>query len=166
MLHSETFSLVMASGHPLVSQLNAVGPGVNGSMRALRARMAEAPWVLPPVETAFGRAVRIACAANDLDPQEHHQVIDPALALGLAADGLGLALATPLMLRMLPSDVRDELAVLPLGVPAQREIVLLTRSADRGRSAVQAVARALRSTAPWEDREAVRAASPGAPAPA
>ncbi|GAB3049380.1 LysR family transcriptional regulator [Sediminivirga luteola] len=124
--------------------------GADKAERLLWARLADAHWILPPVDTAFGRATRIACSVNGMEPAERHIVVDSALALGLVADGLGITLATPLMLRMQPAAVRRDLVTIPLNVPAMREIVLITRAADAGRRGIGAVTDALVQTAPWE----------------
>ncbi|TXR52235.1 LysR family transcriptional regulator [Quadrisphaera setariae] len=130
---------------PLLTEQYAV-VGASGSLPrepgALRAVMDEADWVLPPLDTAFGRAARTACARAGVSPAVRHVVTDTAVSLALAESGAGLTLATPLMLALRPT--RCDTAALPdPSGGAQRRVVALVRDAAAQREAVQLVLTAL-----------------------
>ena len=97
-------------------------------------------WILPPADSEFGRAARLACDAAGIEPRIAHIVTDTAVSLAMAESGLGLTLATPLMLRMSPRT----LATAPLPVPADREIVAIVRRGSLERASVRGVLAALR----------------------
>ena len=110
---------------------------------ALREVLTAADWVLPPLDTAFGRAARTACARAGVTPVVRHTVTDTAVSLALAESGAGVTLATPLMRALRPTsgDVR------PLPDPSgglQRRVVALTRATAAEREAVALVLTALR----------------------
>lgn len=133
------------SAVPLLSEQYAVVGSV-GSLprgdRALRDVLREADWVLPPLDTAFGRAARTACARAGVTPSVRHTVTDTAVSLALAESGAGLTLATPLMLALRPT--RCDTAALPDPTGgAQRRVVALVRTTAAEREAVQLVLAAL-----------------------
>ncbi|MCD1287095.1 LysR family transcriptional regulator [Brevibacterium sp. GP-SGM9] len=89
--------------------------------------LAEADWILPPAEELFGRAMRLATSALGIAAKETHIVTDTAVALALAGTGLGLTLATPIMMSLGGPDV--ELHPVTAGSDAEvggREIIVLT----------------------------------------
>lgn len=92
-------------------------------------------WILPPGNAAFGQAVRFACARAGIEPQERHIVSDTALSVALVESGVGLTLATPLMLMLRPARVD----VFDLPTHATRDIVVLARSTSLQRRSVQEV---------------------------
>lgn len=44
-------------------------------------------WILPPVESYFGRACRFACARSGIEPKVQHTVTDTAVSIALAESG-------------------------------------------------------------------------------
>lgn len=98
-----------------------------------------ADWILPPIDSSFGRATRLACAAAEIDPQVIHTVTDTAVSIAMAETGIGITLATPLMMILHPTD--SPIAPLPGG--STREIVAIARSSALERASVAAVRDAL-----------------------
>ncbi|WP_247045905.1 LysR family transcriptional regulator [Arthrobacter rhizosphaerae] len=96
-------------------------------------------WVLPPVETYFGRACRFACAEAGIEPKVQHTVTDTAVSIALAESGVGITLATPLMMGLRPTD--SPVATLPGN--SRRSIVAIARSAALQKESVSAVRDAL-----------------------
>lgn len=90
--------------------------------------LAQADWILPPVDELFGRAMRFATAAIGIAPKETHIVTDTAVALALAGTGLGLTLATPIMMSSGGSDVDLH----PIAEAGGREIIVLTGPSPAG----------------------------------
>ena len=97
------------------------------------------PWVIPPADTAYGRAVRIACAHAGIEPVEEHIVTDTAVSLALVEAGVGATLATPLMLELRATTAH--LWALPR--PSKREIVALTRHTEERNESLTVVLDAL-----------------------
>jgi DNA-binding transcriptional LysR family regulator len=116
------------------------------------AELSALDWVIPPGDSAYGRAVRAACRRAGFEPRATHLATDIALALRLAAAGIGVTMATPLMMRFAgPPGCRWR----ELAEPVTRDVLLVVRSGDLDRPSVAAVAAALddsvgagRSTAP------------------
>ncbi|MGQ7297144.1 LysR family transcriptional regulator [Quadrisphaera sp. KR29] len=131
---------------PLLVEQYAVVGSVGSLPREEEARreaLQRADWVLPPLDTAFGRAARTACARAGVSPVVRHTVTDTAVSLALAESGAGLTLATPLMLALRPT--RCDTAPLPDPAGgAQRRVVALVRATSAQREAVQLVLTALR----------------------
>ncbi|WP_309105330.1 LysR family transcriptional regulator [Arthrobacter sp.] len=96
-------------------------------------------WVLPPVETYFGRACRFACAEAGIEPKVQHTVTDTAVSIALAESGGGITLATPLMMGLRPTD--SPVATLPGN--SHRSIVAIARSSALQKASVSAVRDAL-----------------------
>lgn len=96
-------------------------------------------WVLPPVETYFGRACRFACAEAGIEPKVQHTVTDTAVSIALAESGVGITLATPLMMGLRPTD--SPVATLPGN--SHRSIVAIARSSALQKASVSAVRDAL-----------------------
>jgi DNA-binding transcriptional LysR family regulator len=99
----------------------------------------ETDWVLPPVETYFGRACRFACAEAGIEPKVQHTVTDTAVSIALAESGVGITLATPLMMGLRPTET--PIAVLPGN--SYRSIVAIARSSALLKESVSAVRDAL-----------------------
>ena len=53
--------------------------------RVRLADLADQPWVLPPPDTQYGRALLTACRRAGFEPDVRHQVVDTAATLTLAA---------------------------------------------------------------------------------
>ena len=96
-------------------------------------------WILPPVETHFGRACRFACAKGGIEPRVQHTVTDTAVSIALAESGVGITLATPLMMGLRPTG--SPIVTLPGN--SQRSIVTIARSSALEKESVRAVRDAL-----------------------
>lgn len=105
--------------------------------------LAEEPWILPTPTTVMGRAVRIAFRRAGGEPRVLHEVDDSAASLQLAAQGVGLTLATDLMHRLAHD---PELERVPLVDEVHRSIVLVAPAVATTR-AVAAVADLAREAA-------------------
>lgn len=97
-------------------------------------------WILPPAESEFGRAVRLALDAAGVEPRIAHLVTDTAVSLAMAESGLGVTVATPLMLRLFPSSA----ASAPLPGGSVRDIVAFVRQGTLERESVTTVLEVLR----------------------
>ena len=141
-MHNETFRMVLPGGTP---QHLFTGP------EALTELCNTREWIIPPVDTAFGKAVLFACARSGIHPRVRHSISDTALSIALAGSGTGITLATPLMLALHPTDA----PIVPLPVPAQRSIVALTRQGAANRRgvalALTALDESLAGAPQWED---------------
>lgn len=114
----------------------AVPTGSSFPDRVGLADLAAEPWVLPPPGTEYGRALLTACRRAGFEPDVSHQVIDTAATLTLAAQGLGVAPVTDLMLRLSPAQgVRR----LELTEDVSRELVLVLPAGHERRAAVAAL---------------------------
>jgi DNA-binding transcriptional LysR family regulator len=96
-------------------------------------------WILPPVETYFGKACRFACAQAGIEPRVQHTVTDTAVSIALAESSVGITLATPLMMGLRPTD--SPVAILP--GDSSRNIVSIARSSGLEKDSVRAVRDAL-----------------------
>lgn len=110
---------------------------------ALR-RLADQPWVLAPEGVGCGDAARRACRRAGFDPLVRWESNDVMVLRESVAAGLGVTLLPRLALVTPPAGT----AVVPVrGVPLERSIVAVTRSATAARPVEQAVLAALRSAA-------------------
>lgn len=98
-----------------------------------------AAWILPPVDSSFGKAVRFACASAGIEPRVIHTVTDTAVSIAMAESGIGITIATPLMLVLHPTSS----PIGPLGSDSSRDIVAIARIAALERESVLAVRDAL-----------------------
>lgn len=129
LLHHEPFLMVLPpSARQLVDDRAALVDYANAF-----------DWVLPPVETYFGRACRFACARAGIEPKVQHTVTDTAVSIALAESGVGITLATPLMIGLRPT--RSPVAILPGN--SYRSIVAIARSSALEKESVCAVRDAL-----------------------
>lgn len=102
-----------------------VAPGRGDVFRdqeILRRALGRVPWILPPADSTWGRAFRLACRELGVMPREKHLVTGSAVALAMASSGLGVTLATPYLMRMAPANVH----ILPRTICGSRDIVILT----------------------------------------
>lgn len=127
-LRREPFLLVLPPG--------TRSPGDDAGLLRLAASSA---WILPPMESDFGRAMRLACADAGIEPNVAHVVTDTAVSLAMTESGLGLTLATDLMLRLHPG----MLVAAPLPGGATRDIIAITRRGSLARASVRSVLEAL-----------------------
>jgi DNA-binding transcriptional LysR family regulator len=116
-----------------------LAPGEGDDSVAL-ADLAALDWVIPPPDSAYGQAVRAACRRAGFEPRATHLATDTAFSLRLAAAGVGITPATPLMMRFAgpPGCHWRELAE-----PVTRDVLLVVRPGDLDRPSVAAVAEAL-----------------------
>ncbi len=103
---------------------------------------ADEPWILPPEQSSYGRAVRLACRRLDFEPRVDHVVTDTASTLSLVAAGLGVAPVTDLMLALR----REGLATVPLRDRVERTMVLAHRREPAPQPGVRAVIDAIRTS--------------------
>ncbi|WP_436533242.1 LysR family transcriptional regulator [Actinoplanes sp. HUAS TT8] len=101
-------------------------------------------WILPPENTDYGQAIRVACRRAGIEPRLRHEVNDTAASLALVEAGLGVSTVTGLMLRLRPS----RFDVLPLAETFERHIAAVFRSSAEHRPSVAALVRVLRDLAP------------------
>ncbi|GAA1544893.1 LysR family transcriptional regulator [Nocardioides humi] len=115
-LRRESFALAMSPRDSLAARSEA-------SLYELDS----ADWVMPTAHSAYGMALRTVCRRHGFEPTVVHEVTDTAATLVLAAEGVGIAPVTDLMLRLNPtvgirrvplreSVTRDIVLVLPDGV--------------------------------------------------
>ncbi|WP_375401099.1 LysR family transcriptional regulator [uncultured Amnibacterium sp.] len=137
-LHREPFLMLLP---PNAAPLVGVGavPHTVQPDPALLEYVNKTAWVLPPVDTDYGRAARIACARGGIEPSIQHLVTDTAVSIALAEAGVGITLATPLMLALRPT----RSAVAPLPAASFRSIVAVARAVALERPSVVAVRDAL-----------------------
>jgi DNA-binding transcriptional LysR family regulator len=130
-LRSELFGLAVSPG--------AYGIRTEGTIDLREA--AEWNWILPPAETQFGRAVRTACRQEGFEPVVRHEIVDTAVSLALAGEGLGAAPVTDMMIRLNSSvpiirvDLTQEIG---------RRIVLIRLAGSDIRPTVRAVTEIVR----------------------
>src|SRR5919206_4549491 len=103
---------------------------------------ADEPWILPPEQSSYGCAVRLACRRLDFEPRADHVVTDTASTLSLVAAGLGVAPVTDLMLALR----REGLATVPLTDRVERTMVLAHRREPAPQPGVRAVIDAIRTS--------------------
>ncbi|MDR6558782.1 DNA-binding transcriptional LysR family regulator [Arthrobacter pascens] len=129
LLHREPFLMVLP---PEARELR-------GDSAALIEFANVADWVLPPVDSNFGRACRFACATAGIEPNVQHTVTDTAVSIALAESGVGITLATPLMMGLRPTG--SPTARLP--GDGHRSIVAIARSSALEKDSVRTVRDAL-----------------------
>jgi DNA-binding transcriptional LysR family regulator len=84
----------------------------------------DVPWILPPEDSQYGRALRSGFRRLGVEPRVAHEVTDTAASLQLAAAGLGATLMTGLMRRL---NTSVDLTTLHMREPLTRQIVLISR---------------------------------------
>jgi DNA-binding transcriptional LysR family regulator len=115
----------------------AVQPPAPGIARVRTTTVAELnslPWILPPLDNHFGRAVRYGLRRRGVEPDVRHELTETAASLQLASAGFGATLATDLM-RMV--NVSLDVARLNLPLPLTREVVLITHGEMPQRESVR-----------------------------
>lgn len=134
-LRSERFSIVGSANR--IRALAGLPAG------RLTAALSAAPWILPPNDSTFGRTSRFACAQLGIVPVKKYIVTDTAVTLVLAAAGIGVALATPIMRHLAPVAVY----ALPGLECGGRTIMAMVRTEFAEQAATGAVLDALRRAA-------------------
>ncbi|UZX02907.1 LysR family transcriptional regulator [Arthrobacter sp. CDRTa11] len=124
---------------PFLMVLPPAAVPLTADKRALVEYANATEWVLPPIETYYGRACRFACARAGIEPRVQHTVTDTAVSIALAESGVGITLATTLMMGLRPT--KSPIATLPGN--SHRSIVAIARSAALEKDSVRAVRDAL-----------------------
>lgn len=106
-----------------------------GSGPVCLADLAALEWVIPAEDSAYGRAIRAACRRVGFEPRVRHLVTDTAVSVMLASAGMGITLATPMMMRFTAAQCHWR----PLGEEMCRDIVAISRREGGDRPAVAAV---------------------------
>jgi DNA-binding transcriptional LysR family regulator len=133
-LHREPFLMVLPGA---AGRFRGDNPGLVDYANAT-------DWILPPVETSYGRACRFACARAGIEPRVQHTVTDTAVSISLAESGVGITLATPLMMGLRPTE--STVAALP--GDSHRSIVAIALSSALEKDSVRAVRDALTEAFP------------------
>lgn len=108
-LHSERFAIAYpAARAPQTVRLHSLG---------------DESWILPPRDSQYGVAIRMACRRAGFEPSVVHEVTDTAASLAMVSAGLGITPVTDLMQLWQPSDV----VAVRLHELVRRRIVLLCR---------------------------------------
>lgn len=115
----------------------ASAPGRTKRAPVSLADLAEQDWILPDPATVMGRALRIAFRRAGVEPRVVHEVNDSAASLQLAAQGLGLTLATDLMQRLASV---SELSRRPVQEEVYRDVVIVAPEGAIAGRATRAVA--------------------------
>jgi DNA-binding transcriptional LysR family regulator len=120
-------------------------PGTFKPKRAVRlSDLADADWVLPPLDAACGQAVRFACRAGGFEPSVRWETDDMLLLARAVGAGHGVAVLPRLAVDEAVADV----AVNRLAEPAlTRRLIALTRVSSQSRSVVRATLEALQKAA-------------------
>lgn len=119
--------------------LLALPPGSDPDPAGRAALADRLDWILGPASSYFGRAVRVACGRAGITPRVRHEVTDTAVAIALAEAGAGITPVTARMVRLRSTSS----PLVPLPVPAYRQVVIRARRAQLSRPSVRAVADAL-----------------------
>ena len=114
---------------PIGNQRSALGP-------VSMAELADEPWILPDPATVMGRVVRHAFRRAGVEPSIVHEVNDSAASLQLVAQGLGLTLATDLMLHLTGVPRLDRV---PLVEDVFRDVVVIAPADLTARPSLQAL---------------------------
>lgn len=101
------------------------------------ADLADRPWILPSEATTMGRAVHAAFRRAGAEANVVHEVTDSTLSLQMAAQGLGLTLATDLMIRLAHD---PPVRALTRKRTLSRDVVIVTPIGSGTRRSVTAVA--------------------------
>lgn len=113
------------------------GPGEPAGHGADLADLADRPWVLPSEGTAMGRAVHAAFRRAGAEANVVHEVTDSTLSLQMVSQGLGLTLATDLMIRLAHD---PPVRALTRARTLSRDVVIVTPIGSGTRRSVGAVA--------------------------
>ncbi|MFE0171140.1 LysR substrate-binding domain-containing protein [Streptomyces sp. NPDC059002] len=143
-LYRERFALAVPAGSMKGTASAQEG---TASMRGVEvislADTADLPWILPPEDSYYGRAVRTACRRAGVEPVVEHEVTDTAATLALVEAGVGVSTVTDLMLRLR----RSRFDVVPLRETVERHIVVVFRAQAEHRPTVAALVDVLRTVA-------------------
>ena len=130
---------------PLRSEQFALATMAGAHARLERVDLSDArdwEWILPPVTTHYGYAMRVACRRAGFEPTVVHEVTDTAASLALAASGAGVTPVTAMMRALAP---HPSVAVVTLKQDIRRYLCLAEQVRSDHRPSVQAVADIIRS---------------------
>lgn len=127
LLYPERFSLAFPAGTTSSERISLADTGSSG-------------WILPAVDSHYGRAILTVCRRAGIEPDVRHEVTDTAATLALVEAGVGIATVTDLMLGLRPSRVD----VVPLTETFERHIVAIVRAEAESRPSVGALISVLR----------------------
>jgi molybdate transport repressor ModE-like protein len=145
-LCTEPLVVVTAPGGPGSGQLDGSGylggASLGGSGDVKLTELADADWVMPPLEAACGQAVRFACRAVGFEPRVRWETDDMLLLVRAVAAGHGVAVLPRLAVADNVADVRLRTLAEPrLG----RTLRALARTSSQDRPIIRAVLQELRS---------------------
>ncbi len=107
-------------------------PGV-GALKL--ASLANANWVMPPMDAACGQAVRFACRAEGFEPRVRWETGDMLLLARAVAAGHGISVLP----RLAVADGVADIEIRPLAEPSMsRRLLALTRSSSQDRPIIRA----------------------------
>lgn len=115
--------------------------------------LADERWILPPESTVLGRVTRAAFRRVGVEPRVQHEVNDVAATMQMAAQGLGITLATDMWLPFVPN---AELIRTPIREEIVRDIVMVAPARVSWLSATQAVIQLAAKVVPEAGRQQVR----------
>jgi len=127
-----------------VERLHAAVPaGAVPSGTVSLLELAEHPWILASRKSHFGRAVRVACQRNGVEPKINHEVEEQATAMAMVGAGLGITLVSDLGLMLRPPGVD----IVALTIPLMRTVSIASRKGALRRPALNLVIQAVRTAA-------------------
>ena len=91
------------------------------------------------MDTAFGKAARLACLHQGANLDEVHCITDTALVLALVEAGVGMSITTPLMQTVHPR----RLQTMALAPGSSRSLVTLAKTSHMQRRSVRRVVETL-----------------------
>ena len=134
---------VVFSGSAASSDVAQSASNRRNPPRTIAMLLTDASWLLPPSETAFGRAARLALINEGIDVDAAHTVTDTTLSLGLCAAGFGNTIATDTMMGLHNAHHRSA----PMPGKHGRDMVTIARRAILSRPSVARVEDALAASA-------------------
>lgn len=111
------------------------GGTLPGVRRISLADTGDLGWILPDLDTHYGKAVLTVCRRAGVEPDVRHQVTDTAASLALVEAGVGVTPVTGLMLRLRPSRCR----VVELVETFERQVIVVVRAPAESRPSVAAL---------------------------
>ncbi len=140
-LRSEEFAVAVHTAHPLASRESV-------SLRDL----SDFEWIMPTARSSYGAALRAVCRRLGFEPLVAHEVTDTAATMALAAEGLGIAPVTDLMLQLNPA---VQIRRVALQESVKRHLVLILPDGVRPHSSLDALVRVVRKVVGESDLQAV-----------
>ena len=129
-LRRERFALAVGADHALAGRAEVRLPDLD-----------RASWIMPSARSAYGAALRAVCRRHGFEPSVVHEVTDTAATMVLAAEGVGIAPVTDLMLRLNPAvDIRR----VRLSESVTRDVVLVVPDGVRTHAVLHALVEVVR----------------------